>query len=89
MTAISERDRAIGLEQEIEDIRAGLAELQGRFERVMRDVRHLPGGQWLSEQVDAYPGIRLDRDMGAGKGADGWIEEVAGFLQEAADAAVA
>ena len=56
--------------------REGLGELQARFERVMRDVRRLPGGEHVYQRVDAYPGIRLDRDMGAVTGAAEWIGEV-------------
>jgi hypothetical protein len=58
-----------------------LAELQTRFERVMRDVRRLPGGDWLYQRVDAYPGVRLDRDMGAGQDADTRFAKVAAFLE--------
>jgi hypothetical protein len=47
----------------------------------MADVRRLPGGDWLYQRVDAYPGVRLDRDMGAGQDADGWLAEVATFLE--------
>ncbi len=47
----------------------------------MQDVRRLPGGDWLYQRVDAYPGVRLDRDMGAGQDADGWLAEVAMFLE--------
>jgi hypothetical protein len=65
----------------VRDPRPDLDELQTRFERVMQDVRQLPGGDWLYQRVDAYPGIRLDRDMGAGKDADGWLAEVAAFLE--------
>ena len=39
----------------------------------MDDVRGLPGGEMVWQRVDAYPGTRLDRDMGAGQDADGWI----------------
>jgi hypothetical protein len=74
-------DRRIDLASEIADIRAGLAELQTRFERVMDDVRRLPGGEMVWQRIDAYPGVRLDRDMGAGKDADGWLAEVATFLE--------
>ena len=42
----------------------------------MREVRGLPGGQWLYDRVDAYHGLALGRDMGAGKDADGWLAEV-------------
>ncbi len=71
----------VDLATEVADIRDELAALQTRFERVMQDVRHLPGGDWLYQRVDAYPGIRLDRDMGAGKGPTEWIEEVGTFLE--------
>ncbi len=47
----------------------------------MQDVRRLPGGDWLYQRVDAYPGVRLDRDMGAGQDADAWLAEVAAFLE--------
>jgi hypothetical protein len=76
-----ERDRRTELASEVADIREELAELQTRFERVMQDVRRLPGGDWLYQRVDAYPGVRLDRDMGAGQDADGWLAEVAAFLE--------
>ena len=74
-------DRRIDLASEVADIREELVELQTRFERVMQDVRRLPGGDWLYQRVDAYPGIRLDRDMGAGQDADGWLAEAAVFLE--------
>jgi len=67
------------LATEIEDIRGGLRELQDRFGRVMRDVRRLPGGEMVWQRIDAYPGTRLDREMGAGVHADGWLAEVAEF----------
>jgi hypothetical protein len=56
-------DRRIDVASEVADIRDGLADLQSRFERVMEDVRRLPGGEMIWQRVDAYPGIRLDRDM--------------------------
>ena len=65
----ADQDRRIELASEIADIRDELAELQTPFERAMQDVRRLPGGDWLYQRVDAYPGIRLDRDMGAGQDA--------------------
>jgi hypothetical protein len=71
----------IELETEVADIREALVELQTRFERVMDDVRRLPGGDWLYRRVDAYPGVRLDRDMGAGQDADAWLAEVAAFIE--------
>lgn len=71
----------IELATEVADIREELAELQDRFSRVMADVRRLPGGDWLYHRIDAYPGIRLDRDMGAGQDADAWLAEVADFLE--------
>ena len=37
-------DLARSLADDVTAIREELAELQERFERVMRDVRHLPGG---------------------------------------------
>lgn len=70
----------IDLATEVEDIREQLRELQEQFHRVMQDVRGLPGGDWLYHRIDAYPGVRLDRDMGAGQDADGWLAEVAAFL---------
>ena len=45
----------------------------------MRDVRRLPGGEMVWQRIDAYPGTRLDREMGAGVHADGWLAEVAEF----------
>lgn len=65
----------------VADIREALTELQERFGRVMEDVRRLPGGDWLYQRIDAYPGVRLDRDMGAGQDADGWLADVAAFLE--------
>ena len=81
MTTI-DRDHVGFLVGGLADIREGLEELQARFERVMQDVRSLPGGEWQYQRVDAYPGLRLDRDMGAGKGPSDWIEEVGTFLEE-------
>lgn len=78
MTSTTDR---IDLSTEVEEIREQLGELQERFHRVMEDVRGLPGGDWLYHRIDAYPGVRLDRDMGAGQGADGWLAEVAAFLE--------
>lgn len=72
----------IDLANEVADIREQLAELQERFHRVMQDLRGLPGGDWLWHRIDAYPGVRLDRDMGAGQDADGWLAEVARFLED-------
>lgn len=80
MSADTTTDR-LELGAEVAEIRAGLGELQERFSRVMQDVRRLPGGAWLYQRVDAYPGLRLDRDMGAGQDADGWLAEVARFLE--------
>ncbi len=77
-----DRDHVGFLVGELADIAEGLEELQARFERVMGDVRRLPGGEWQYERVDAYPGTRLDRDMGAGKGPSEWIEEVGTFLEQ-------
>jgi hypothetical protein len=77
-----DRDHVGVLAGELADIRDGLEELQARFERVMQDVRALPGGELQWQRVDAYPGTRLDRDMGAGKGPIEWIEEVGTFLEE-------
>ena len=71
----------IDLATEVADIREALAELQERFARLMGDVRRLPGGDWLYQRVDAYPGVRLDRDMGAGQDADAWLAEGGTFLE--------
>jgi len=71
----------LDLAAEVAEIREQLGELGERFYRVMQDVRRLPGGDWLYQRVDAYPGVRLDRDMGAGQDADGWLAEVAAFLE--------
>jgi len=78
MTTTTDR---IDVAAEVEEIREELGELQERFYRVMQDVRRLPGGDWLYQRVDAYPGVRLNRDMGAGQDADGWLAEVAAFLE--------
>jgi hypothetical protein len=79
----------IDLATEVADIRDELAQLQERFRQVMTGVRGLPGGDWLYQRIDAYPGVRLDRDMGAGQNADAWLAEVAEFLEaEEDDAAV-
>jgi hypothetical protein len=69
------------LAAEVADIRDELGQLQERFERVMVAVRGLPDGDWLYRRIDAYPGVRLDRDMGAGQNADAWLAEVAEFLE--------
>ena len=74
------------LASEVADIREQLVELQERFHRVMQDVSRLPGGDWLWHRIGAYPGVRLDRDMGAGQDADGWLAEVARFLDDDGDA---
>jgi len=71
----------IELATEVADMREALGELQERFAHVMADVRRLPGGDWLYHRIDAYPGVRLDRDMGAGQDADAWMAEVADFLE--------
>jgi hypothetical protein len=76
------------LAAEVADIREALAELQERFGRVMEDVRRLPGGDWLYRRVGAYPGVRLDRDLGAGQDADGWLAEVAIFLEGGEDPSI-
>jgi hypothetical protein len=79
----------IDLATEVADIRDELAQLQERFRQVMTGVRGLPGGDWLYQRIDAYPGVRLDRVMGAGQNADAWLAEVAEFLEaEEEDAAV-
>ena len=78
MTTIDRLDLAA----EVAEIREGLGELQERVYRVMQEIRRLPGGDWLYQRVDAYPGVRLDRDMGAGQDADGWLAEVARFLED-------
>jgi hypothetical protein len=80
----------IELAAEIDDIRTALAELQDRFEQAMDEVRRLPGGDWLYHRIEAYPGVRLDRDMGAGQDADAWLAEVGRFLEgEAVEESVA
>jgi hypothetical protein len=63
----------------------GAGQPAGPLRGAMREVRDLPGGRSVWERVDAHPGIRLDRDMGAGQGPDGWLAEVADFLERAAD----
>ncbi len=80
-TTTIDRDHVGFLVGELADIAEDLEELQTRFERVMGDVRRLPGGEWQYQRVDAYPGVRLDRDMGAGSSALDWIEEVGTFLE--------
>jgi len=80
MRADTTTDR-LDLAAEVAEIREQLGELGERFYRVMQDVRRLPGGDWLFQRVDAYPGVRLDSDMGAGQDADGWLAEVAAFLE--------
>ncbi|CAN5749410.1 hypothetical protein BH23CHL7_BH23CHL7_17200 [soil metagenome] len=81
LPAADQSAERIDLAAEVAEIRDEMAGVQARFERVMQDVRQLPGGDWLYQRVDAYPGIRLDRDMGAGQDADGWLAEVAAFLE--------
>ena len=75
-------DHRIELAAEIAEIRDELADLQERLYRVMDQVRRLPDGEWQHQRIDAYPGVRLDRDMGAGLNADAWLAEIAGFLEE-------
>ncbi len=58
---------AIDLAAEVADIR--------------EELRHLPGGDHLYHRIEAYPGLRFDRDMGAGVGPDGWLQEIADFLE--------
>ena len=82
-------DLARSLATEVSSIREELADLQERFSRVMRDVRRLPGGEMTWQRIDAYPGTRLDRDMGAGVDADGWLGEVAEFLEALTEATLA
>jgi len=79
-------DLARSLADDVADIREELAALQERFARVMDDVRRLPGGEMTWQRIDAYRGTRLDRDMGAGVDADGWLAEVAGFLEPLTEA---
>ncbi len=69
------------LAAEVADIREELAELQTRIERVVGQARHLPGGDHLYHRIEAYPGLRFDRDMGAGVGPDGWLQEIEEFLE--------
>ena len=73
----------VELAAEVAEIREELAALQERFYVVMREVRSLPGGEQVYQVVDAYPSLRLDRDMGAGRDADGWLGRVADFLEDA------
>jgi len=75
----TDRDELI---TETTDIRDELEALQERFHEVMTSIRRLPGGQSTWDRVDAYPGLRLDRDMGGGSNAIDWIEEVTRFLEE-------
>jgi hypothetical protein len=82
MTTTTTIDRE-ALVDEITEIRDEMETLQERFHALMRDVRTLPGGQHTWDRVDAYPGLHLDRDMGAGSNAIDWIEEVTRFLEEA------
>jgi hypothetical protein len=73
---------AIDLGAEVADIREELAELQTRIERVVgQAARHLPGGDHLYHRIEAYPGLRFDRDMGAGVGPDGWLQEIEEFFE--------
>lgn len=72
-------DRA-ALSEEAHDIADDLEALQDRFAALMRDVRRFPGGQLAYDRVDAYPGIRLDREMGLDRDALAWVALVAGFL---------
>jgi len=48
-----------------------------------RDIRHIDHLTW--ERVDAYPGWRGTRDVGAGSDMTGWLDEIG----EAIDAAQA
>jgi hypothetical protein len=73
----------VELAAEVAEIREELASLQERFYEVMREVRSIPGGEQVYQVIDAYPGLRLDRDMGAGRDADGWLGCVADFLEDA------
>lgn len=54
---------AITLAAEVAHVREELAELQTRIERVVVQARHLPGGHHLYHRIEAYPGLRFDRDM--------------------------
>ena len=85
MTTTDPTDVRIRLASEVAEVRDELAALQERFHAVMREVRHLPGGEHLYRLVDAYPGLRLDRDMGAGRDADGWLAKVADLLEAGPD----
>ena len=66
---------------EAEAITTDLRDIQRRFASLVERVRSLPGGELVWQRIEAYPGVRLDRDMGAGQDALGWIEEVAEFLE--------
>ncbi len=81
MTTTTTIDRD-ALVDEITEIRDEMESLQERFYTLMREVHRLPGGQHVWDRVDAYPGLRLDRDMGAGSNAIDWIDEVSRFLEE-------
>jgi len=71
----------IDLTDRLATIRSDLRDVQNRFASLMGEVWELPGGEMVWQRVDAYPGIRLDRDMGARQDADGWMAEVAEFLE--------
>jgi hypothetical protein len=79
MTTTTDRTDLVIEAAVIRDELEGLGE---RFRRLMEEVRLLPGGEFIWQRVDAYPGTRLDRDVGAGKGAPEWVEEVRAFLDE-------
>jgi hypothetical protein len=68
---------------EVEGITMDLRDVQERFASLVERVRSLPGGELVWQRIEAYPGVRLDRDMGGGQDALGWIEEVAEFLEGA------
>ena len=69
------------LAAEVNRIRQDLAGLQERFHNVMQEVQSLPGGDLLYHRIDAFLGVRLDRDIRAGVDADGWLAEVGAFLE--------